>query len=168
MSYWSNVKNAFKIAIFDDKALNAVAKNKDLVNYGIITLVLVGIATSLGMLMPFMFIMIPMAFFLSIGFNHLIAKLFGGKASFSDYFGVLSNATVIYWLAVVPLLGAVLVNIIGIWFSVISVYITHKVHKLSVFKSIIVVFLLPLLVVLLMMLLVAFLGVLNPQGFMPV
>jgi len=75
---------------------------------------------------------------ISVGIMHLFAKLLKGEGSFMDYFQTICVATIIAWVAcvlsVIPIVG-MLNLLIGLWFIVVLVVITARVHKFGYGKA---------------------------------
>ncbi len=143
-SYFSSLKDSLKILIFNENALKNVTDNKKATLYGILTIFIVGIATSISTLKPTLIILNSVGmivfFFISYSIYHFIAKfIFGGQATGIQYFRAISSIFVIYWLAFIPsnIITGIVMVLGGLWLLVANVFILHKTHKLSTFKSII-------------------------------
>lgn len=143
MGYGETLKRSIDALKLDPRAMGALAKSPDGIGHGFLTLALAGVAMSIGMLNP---LMIPVTIiFLIVGFIigwailHGLAKLFGGKASAAEFFRVLSNVSILYWVMVIPIVGPLLSWLIGLWLLVVEVVAIKNVHKLSTGKSVLVV-----------------------------
>ncbi|MFW6311757.1 MAG: hypothetical protein ACOC1K_05930 [Nanoarchaeota archaeon] len=150
MSYSENIKDSFKILGLNEQALIKVSKDEKATGYGLLTLIIAGIAMAISQLNPFGLVIYPIFLIIGtfIGYSiyHFLAKfILGGKATGSEYFRSLSNSFVLNWLTFIPIVGVFLQFITNIWLTVVHVFILHKVHKLSMLKSIILV-LLPMII----------------------
>lgn len=74
-------------------------------------------------------------FSLFIAFFHGIAKLFGGKATFPEYYRTAALASIITWVQVVPAFGTVL----SLWSLPVNVMILESVHKLKRLEAVAVI-----------------------------
>ena len=92
--------------------------------------------------------------FIGIGIIHLLAKLFGGQATFKELYNCLTISSVLRWLMVVPIVSIILGPIIGVWNIVISVIVVRKVHQLTTGKAIAVV-LIPIVIIIILVVLIA-------------
>jgi len=99
------------------------------------------------------------------GIYHGLAKLLGGKASYTEFFKPAGYASIIKWVLLVgfiPYLGIALNIIISIWTIIIYILIVKKVYNLSTKKSAIVI-LLPALIffILILLLMILATGIFN-------
>lgn len=67
----------------------------------------------------------------NVGLFHLFAKLFKGEGAYLDYFQTVSVAGIILWLAFIPYLNI----LIFIWYVVVIVVITARVHNIGYGKA---------------------------------
>ncbi len=87
--------------------------------------------------------------FIWAGILFVIAKIFGGKGSYMEYFQPLSYLAILSWLGilnVVPGIGSLISFAAGIWSIVATIIITKAVHSLPTGKAVIVV-LIPIIIV---------------------
>lgn len=163
MSYTDSLKDTLQALQFDADGIKQILSNPDAVSFGLITAVVAGIAQAIGTFSIFGLFFIPITTVVGLavvtGISHLLAKLFGGQGSYRDLFAVMSNATLAYWVTVVPGLGFVLSPLIALFLLVFSVFALKEVYSLSILKSI-AILLLPgvVLTLLLVILAFAFLG----------
>lgn len=82
--------------------------------------------------------------FVFTGILHALARLFGGRASFIEYYRPVALASITAWARLVPMIGFFL----ALWAIPVNIVIIEKVHGLTRRRSIIVfsIFLLGLLV----------------------
>jgi len=127
------------------QAAENVAKDPKATNYALLYVALAGVASAIGTLNPFGIIVMPIfmliAFFISIGILHLFAKLFGGQASFTEYYRAIGVGYVGTWIAVIPILGPLLSGLVSLWYIVVNVVVLKAVHKLTTFKAVLVLLL---------------------------
>ena len=145
MSYTDSLQDTLQALQFEEDGVRALQNNGDAVTYGIITAIIAGLATAIGTLNPLGIITNPISYLIGLaigsGITHLFAKLFGGQGSYRDIFAVMSNATLAYWVAVIPILGWFLSILVGLYMIAFSVYAIMTVYDLSVVKSILVLIL---------------------------
>ncbi len=150
MNFGDSVKQAIEIVKLNASAMTKVAADQKATGMGVLIIVIAGVAAAIGALNPFGIIMMPIAYligtFIGIGIIHLLAKLFGGKAKFSEFYRTSSHSYVVNWIAVIPILGPMIAGILGIWNLVVTVFALKNVHKLSTGKSVVVV-LIPVVIV---------------------
>ena len=79
------------------------------------------------------------ASFIALGIMHLLAKLFGGKAGFKEYYRTMGVGYVGMWISVIPILGPMITGLIGLWYIVVNYSVLKAVHKLSTLKAVIVI-----------------------------
>jgi len=71
---------------------------------------------------------------------HLAASLiFGATGEFKSLINVVGCASIIRWIAVIPLLGPTLMVLSGLWLLVVGVLAVGEVYKLDRGKSVVVV-----------------------------
>lgn len=160
--------SALEIVKLNPKEIIKVAKDKNATPWGLIFVVVTGLATAIGALitngikMPILYkttlgmpqlsdiITMPIGYllwtFIFIGILWLIAKLFGGKARFVEHYRAQSLGLVVYWIGVIPIIGPMLLWISELWYLVMSVFIIKNVHKLKTWQAVLVV-LIPIIVV---------------------
>jgi hypothetical protein len=172
MSFGENVKNSLKILSFNEKATVDISNNEKATGYGFLTLILACVAITISYLNPIGLISIPfyiIGFIIFYSIYHFIAKfILGGKATGTQYFRALSNASIIYWFTFIPFIGQILQIIAGIYLIILDIFILNKVHKLSWAKAVILG-LLPIILAAIIMLIVgmSYFGIMTPDKFLP-
>jgi len=151
MSYQDILRDTLTALQFDADGINQIMSNSDSVTYGIITTILAGVASGIGSLSIISVFLSPIGFLLGAAINagilHLLAKLFGGEGSFRDFFAVVSNAQLLLWLTIVPLIGPFLIApLASLYLIAFTIFAIKTVYSLSVVKSILV-FIIPLIIV---------------------
>lgn len=143
MDFKKSVMNAIEIVKLNGSVMTKVAADKDATGMGVLIIAIAGVAAAIGALNPFGIIMMPIAYligtFIGIGIIHLLAKLFGGKAKFSEFYRTSSHAYVVNWIAIIPILGPMVSGIAGLWNLVVTVFVLKNVHKLTTGKAVVVV-----------------------------
>jgi hypothetical protein len=175
MGYADTLRKSFSMAKLNEQAMLEVANNPSYTGYGFLTLALVALAWAIGSLNPLtLFFALPLVFimfFLSFGFFHLVAKLFGGQATAIQYLRTFSNAYFIYWIGAIPLVGWLLISVAGLWLTVVNIFMLRAVHRLSTAKAVIVGLIPTILFVIFIILAgiaaMAYFGVLSPERFLP-
>lgn len=135
--------DGIEILKLDTKTAVKVSKDKKARNYAFLFFALVGLAQAIGTLNLPGIILGPIMYFLlsfvGVGIIHVLAKLFGGKAKFMDFYQVAGIGSVAMWISVIPILGPFLAGLVNLWYLVVTVVVLKAVHKLSTTKAIIVV-----------------------------
>lgn len=139
LDYKGYLIKALRILRLDKSAALDVAKDEKAFLPGVIVLVIGGVAAGAGMLMTGVvavkdvtFLILAMPFLNVVSYAlfmfvfHLIARLFGGKATFGEYFRAVSFGSIITWTQVVPLFGMVA----SLWSIPVNIFILEKVHGL--------------------------------------
>jgi len=160
--------SALDIVKLNPKEIIKVAKDKDATLWGLIFVVVAGLATAIGALitngikMPILYrttlgmpkfsdiVVMPIGYllwtFIFIGILWVLAKLFGGKARFVEHYRAQSLGLVVYWIGVIPIIGPMILWIAELWYLVMSVFIIKNVHKLKTWQAVLVV-LIPIIVI---------------------
>lgn len=139
MDYKGYLIKGLRILRLDGTAAIDVAKDEKAFLPGVLILVIGGVAAGAGMLMTgagasqdAMFLIFAMPFLNVVSYGlfmfvfHLVARLFGGKATFREYFRAVSFGSMITWIQVVPLLGMAA----SLWSIPVNIFILEKVHGL--------------------------------------
>ncbi len=107
-------------------------------------------------------------FFVSYGVYHLLAKLFGGKASFRQYAAAMAAAYVLVWFSVIPIIGSFLFALSSLWLIAAAVLVTKVTHRISVGKAVLII-LIPFVIVIGLgfIAMIAYFSVLNPSTLLP-
>jgi hypothetical protein len=133
------LKQGIEIIKLDDKTATQVAKDEKSFAMAILFVALGGVASAIGMLNPIGIITGPIFtvgfFFVWIGILFLLARLFGGKGTYMELFRPAGIASVLTWVAVVPLLGVFLSMLASLWSIVVHIIIVRAVFKLSTGKA---------------------------------
>ncbi len=170
MGFTDSVKQGFEIIKLNESAMQDVARDSQATPMGILFLAIAGVASAIGTLTFIFFLPLLLYTILTIlgtvvgvFLIHLLAKLFGGKGSYSSLFRVASHASILSWITIIPILGPLLGTLIGIWLLVVWTISIRTLHKLPTKKAVIVV-LLFIGVILLLSFLLSFLAILTYLG----
>jgi len=144
-----NYKRIERSVKLDKTVYREIRDDKNGFTEGLIVLLAAGVIggiwsvfSSSGFALIGILIGMPLALLIGGGIMHIVAKLLGGKATYTGYLGVLGYAQAPMALGIVPILG----NIVGgIWTLVCSIYATRDAHEISMGRAIIVV-LVPLII----------------------
>ncbi len=144
MSFVDYLKMGWKVAQLKMEAIEFLAADEKAFGPAIGILAIGGVAMAIGTLNPAGIILFPIVFvigaFIAMGLMHLAATLiFGATGEFKSLINVIGCASIIQWIAVVPLLGPALTALSGLWLLVVSVLTVEKTYKLDRGKSVIVV-----------------------------
>ena len=121
------------------------------------------IISTLGVFLVIIVIAAPIGWVIWTGILHIIAKLFGGKATYTGYLKVMGYAEAPMALGVIPIVGSM---VGGLWSLVLAVYATKDAQEISMGKAIAVIMIPVAIVVILSllfsMLMMGMLGALSP------
>jgi len=143
----------------DEKAIRSLSEDKHATGWGIVFIILAGIALAVGTMqvlpqMPALIILGgPLLFlivsFIGIAVLYLFSESLGGKGSFAPYYRTYSH--MYFWniLAILPFVGLILSSLVGIWQIIMAIYVTKVVRKVTLTKAAIVV-LVPVLVIIIL------------------
>jgi len=170
LDFGNSVKQAIEIVKLNGKVAENVSKDKNATLNGIL-IIAIGAFLSQALNLEIITIVSTLiigiiGYFIVIGIMHIVARLFGGKAKFIEYFRTESHAAVLGWLgilSIIPFLGGIINIIVGIWGFVISVMILENVHKLTRGKAIIVVLLPVVVMIFLIAGSIAYFGTVSPE-----
>ncbi len=143
MEFVKALKNAVGIIKLEKKIIRQVAKDKESMNYGILIIVLSGFVTAISMRKwPLLFvapILSLVSSFVSIGFLHILSRVFGGRAKFVELFRVLSHAYVLNWAYILgfnEILRMLIGLVVFVWGIAVNFVVIEKVHNLSKAKTV--------------------------------
>lgn len=172
VTYKETLTQALGVLKFNEDSAMDLSQNPDALKHGFLTLGLVTLGVILmkfilslfmfGLRLPRLFnsygnyylfyggvaILISLVLFLlSFSIMHMFAKLFGGQATWSEYFKTVSNSTIVHILLLVPFIGNLLAILIVPYTLVINGFILIKVHNLTIARAVVVT-LIPLAIML--------------------
>ncbi len=138
------LKKGWEAAQLKMEAIESLATDEKAFVPAIGILAIGGLAMAIGTLNPRGIILFPIIFvvgaFVALGLMHLAATLiFGAKGDFKSLVNVIGCASIIRWVAVVPLLGPALMVLSGLWLLVVGVLTVEKGYELDRGKSVVVV-----------------------------
>ncbi|MCM2326011.1 MAG: YIP1 family protein [Candidatus Woesearchaeota archaeon] len=147
------IKRGFAIFRLDESEIKNAAKDPNSTSYVFLIVMLVGAAQAIGSLKlsPSM-----LAFYISSAFIgailgtmvlHFLAWLFGGKATFLEFFRPIGMSYVVMWITIIPVIGPAISGVIGIWYVAVNLAVIRIVHRLSLGKAALVI-LIPVLIAL--------------------
>lgn len=139
MAYIQNLKDGLQLLLYKDIAIDAIKNDENATLYAIYTVLLSSVASLFGVLTWYIAFIVPIIFLFKTIVMHVIAKVFGGKASLEDFFRPMGATHIAYWVTAIPLLGFVLRPFIFLYLIPLEVKIVKNTHKLSLERSIIVV-----------------------------
>ena len=144
MSFVDYLKKGWEAVQLKTEAIESLAADEKAFGPAIGILAIGGLALAVGSMNPGGIILFPIIFvagaFIAVGLMHLAASLiFGATGEFKSLINVIGCASIIRWIAVVPLLGPTLMVLSGLWLLVIGVLAVGEVYKLDRGKSVVVV-----------------------------
>ena len=183
MGFLDSIKRGILLIRLNGKAAVEIAKDPNSTLYGFVIIAVAGLLYAFAFhirTVPFnakdfltefgtyvLFTIIGILIF------HGLAKIFGGKSSFRDYFRAQSHVSLLGWLSILMIIDIqffpnVLDFLIMVWGIVMTIVILKSLHKLSTGKAIAVAIALPVLLILLVITgALAYFGVLSPDKFLP-
>lgn len=140
------LRKSLEIVMLRGTAAREAAEDARALVPGIIVLAIGGFAVAVGAIIdglvaaaaetvffllfaPVLNVLIFSAF---IAVFHGVARLFGGKATFQQYYRATALAWIISWTQVVPLLGAVA----SLWSIPVNVVVLKSVHRLKTLEAV--------------------------------
>jgi len=149
MTFTDYFKKGIEIVKLNAAAMTETAKDSGAFNMALLFIVLSGVAGAIGVLNPVGIIVFPIVAliwaFIWVGILHILARLFGGKAGYTELFNPMGLSSILGWIAVIPVIGPFLSGIAGLWGIVVTVVVVKSVHSLSTGKAAAVV-LIPLVI----------------------
>ncbi len=153
MAFSDYVKEGIEIIKLNSKAITKAAKDEDAFKYGLLILIIAGVAHAFGQRNIFAVVLNPIWFviaaFIGVAIVHFFAILLGGKAQYMELFRSWSIANVLQWvgiLGLIPFLGGLVVGLAGLWMIVVGVVIVQHVHSLSLGRAVLAV-LMPIIII---------------------
>ncbi len=181
LSFIDFVKNGFKTLAFNGQAALENANASSATKWGFLMLVIIGIIDGLSsmydwqmggapylavksfLISPFLVILM---FFVCYSIFHALAKVFGGVATGTQYFRVLTAALVINGLTSLVILalkiaGGVMLPgsltiLSALWVLAVNAFILIKIHRLSTTKGILLGAVMPITVGIIIVIFTAF------------
>ena len=151
MNFINSIKKSVGILKLDKKIIKEVAKDKKATTAGILILIIGGIISGIAekdiLLIAITPIMVLVLSYVGIGILHLTAKIFKGKAEFTELYRVLTHASILNWLSIfnlIPLIKTAIAIITSIWGIAINFVAIKNIYKLSTLKTVFVI-LIPIL-----------------------
>jgi hypothetical protein len=140
------LKKSLEILSLKGLAAQEAAADERALKPGILILAIGGLAVAIGAVVEgkvaapgeaaFLILFAPVLnvvmFTVFIAMFHGFARLFGGKATFREYYRATSLAWIISWAQAVPVLGA----IVSLWSLPVNVVVLKSVHKLSTLEAV--------------------------------
>jgi len=145
MTYLDNIKNSLDILLLKKQAIIDSAESSKATVYGILTLIIAGIASAIPTLRISNLILQPISmiigFFILYSLFYIVSTyIFKGKSTFTEYIRPTSNSAVIYWAALIsfiPYIGFIIQVITSLWLMIVNVIILRELNDLSLAKAII-------------------------------
>jgi len=150
MDLVKSLKQGLQILKLDVKTISVVASDKSATTTALLFVVIAGIlggiaARSIGQAV-IMAIMYVIVLVISTGVVHVVAKVLGGKGEYMQLLRTLGFVYIVHWPAIIPVIGGLLVLVLGLWSIIAEIIIVRTVHQLSTVKAVLVI-LIPLIVV---------------------
>ena len=159
MSFKSSFHHSLKMFKLDEKAIRSLSEDKHATGWGILFIILAGIALAIGTMqvlqdMPPLIILgapilLLISSFIGISVLYFLSEFLGGKGSFAPFYRAYSHMYFFNIVALIPFIGLILSSLVGIWQIIMAIYITKVVRKVTLTKAAIVV-LIPVLVIIIL------------------
>ncbi len=128
-------KRIERVIKFDKTVFKEIRDDKDALMQAVIVLIIASVLGYIWGLGPFVVVMViaaPLAWLVYTAVLFVIAKLFGGKATYTGYLKVLGYAEAPMALGIIPVLGGL---VGGIWSLILAIYATRDAHEISMGKA---------------------------------
>jgi len=142
-TFFDSIKDGIAIVRLDEDAMKRAAQDPGALWHGVGIVAIGGVAIAFGMLQPWMVPMLAIAAvigsIINIGIIHLLSLLFGGSATFGEFYRARALSSVILWPMVIPIVGPFLGIIIGFWDIIVNIVTIRAVHNVSTIRAVFVV-----------------------------
>lgn len=162
MNFTNYLSNAFRTLLFREDSIKNISRERISLFYGFLVLVTAGITTALYSfnIVTILLNIVYLFIFVIVGFlfyHYVAVGFFEGQANILDYAQVFIAPFIVFWLAIIPVIG-IFVQVIGaLLIIILNIFFLRKVHNLSVTKAII-------LGILPIILLIAYVIIVGPQN----
>ena len=164
MGFKDYLSQGIALMKLDRNAAEAVANDPGAFGWAVLFFAIGGLAgglggsiTSMGVGSIMIFVgpvMHVLGSFVSTGILYVLARMMGGKGSFTGYYSALGIGSMPAWAQVVPFVGW----LVSLWTLPVAVIVTERVHGLSTGRAVFVVLLPVIVITLLFIAAIAFLG----------
>ncbi len=142
MKYTEYIENSFRLLFCKEEALTSIVNENKAFLYGIITLLIAGVTTSFYSfnILTYLFNILSLLGIVVIGFffYYLLAVgIFSSQAKMIEYSKALLAPLIIYWVAIIPVIGFYVEILGSLWFFIVNIFLLRKLHKLSTGKAVI-------------------------------
>ncbi len=144
MAFGDYIKKGWEVVKLNGEAIQELADDEKAFGQAVGIVAISGVCWAIGALQPPGIIYLPilglLGFFLFTGVAHLVATtLLGGQGEYRRYFSTVGCATLVTWVAVIPILGIPLGVLAGLWVLVPAVLAAERVYGIDRGKAIIAV-----------------------------
>jgi hypothetical protein len=137
------LQKGIQILQLDTNTIREVYRDEDALLPAILFVALAGLASGVGQFslrgMVFGVLLMTMVSFVIVGLLHVLARLFGGTASFLELYRPLGAAAPVHWVLVVPFIGPVLGFLAALYSLVVAVVVVETAGELPRSKAMMVV-----------------------------
>jgi hypothetical protein len=143
MSFADYLKKGWEVVKLNGQAIQELADDKKAFGPAIGIVAISGACWAIGAFQFLGIIYGPIirviGFFIFTGIVHVVAGvLFGGKGEFKQFFSPIGCATLITWIAIIPVIGPFFFGwLAGLWLLVPSVLAVERIYGLDRAKAII-------------------------------
>ena len=143
MEYGAYLQKGIQILQLDTNTIRDVYRDEDALQPAILFVALAGLASGVGQFsfrsMVFGILLMTLGSFVVVGLLHVLARLFGGTASFLEFYRPLGVAASVHWVWAVPFLGPFLGFLAVLYSLVVAVIVVETASELTRSKSLVVV-----------------------------
>jgi hypothetical protein len=162
MELGAYLQKGIQILQLDTSAIREVYRDEEALVPAILFFAIGGVASGVGHFsfrgMVFGVLLMTLVSFVIVGLLHVLARLFGGTASFLELYRPLGTAAPVHWVLVVPFIGSFLGFLAMLYSLVVTVRVVETTGGLPRSRALVVVSLLFGLCVFLCLVFLAVLG----------
>ena len=137
------LQKGIQILQLDTNTIRDVYRDEDALLLAILFVALAGLASGVGQFsfraMIFGILLMTLVSFVIVGLLHVLARLFGGTATFLELYRPLGAAASVHWVLAVPFIGPVLGFLAALYSLVVAVIVVETAGDLPRSKSLVVV-----------------------------
>ncbi len=143
MEFGGYLQKGIQILQLDTNTIRDVYRDEDALLPAILFVALAGLASGVGQFsfrgMVFGILLMTLVSFVVVGLLHVLARLFGGTASFLELYRPLGASAPVHWVLAVPFIGPVLGFLAALYSLVVAVIVVETAGDLPRSKSLVVV-----------------------------
>ncbi len=143
MDFGEYLQKGIQILQLDTDAIHAVYRDEEALLPAILFFAIGGVASGVSQFslrgMFFGLLLVTLVSFVIVGLLHVLARMFGGTASFLELYRPLGTAAPVHWVLVVPFFGSFLGILAVLYSLVVTVRVVETTGGLPRSKALIIV-----------------------------